>query len=444
MATELLIESAPGELRSALREDGRTVEIRLHRASRQAAGAIALGRVTALAPARGGAFLDLGDGGEAFLAEKDSRGLDEGRILPVQIRALPAEAGKLPLASRRLRLPGRYVQALGDGTGLRGEAPPACASELAALAGEVALTVQPTAPTAEADAVLAEAARLGELLNGLRAAGGAPRLLLAAPSPLEDLLRAAPAGAAVRLSGRGLMAAAKRHAAVWPDLAAALSDWREAEAMFEACGIEDMLERIAGGVWPLPSGGRLTIGETRAATVIDVDSAGAAGSAARRTVDLEAATGIARLLRLADIGGLIVVDFIDLPARRDRAALLAALDAARAADPAPTGRSEIDCHGVLSLSRKRTGPSLRELLLELAPVRQSVETRALDVLRRAARLERRERAPGPLLISAEADLLAWIASAGLDRILAQASGREVRLGPAKTCSGEADVRVGPA
>lgn len=427
MTIELLIDSAPGELRSALREDGETLEIRLHRDSRQQPGAIALARIAALAPAGGGGFLDLGEAGEAFLPEKDCRGVAEGALLPVQIRAIPAEAGKLPVASRRLRLAGRYVLARGDGTGLDGDIPPALAGKLAPLAGAAALSLLPPASTAPPEAICGEAASLAVTLAELRAATGRPRCLRPAPSPLAELLRTMPEGATVRLSGPGLMAAARSLVAGWIDLAGRLEAWREGEDMFEACGIEELLARIANGVWPLASGGRLTLGETRAATVIDVDSAAAAGGGARRRVDLEAADGIARLLRLAGIGGLAIVDFIDLPARRDRDTLLARLDAALARDPLPVTRSGIDRHGVLSLTRKRAGPCLRELLLEQAPARLSTESRALAAVRRALRLGRRETGPGALRIVADGDLLAWIRTAGLDHALAAACGREVRL-----------------
>jgi ribonuclease E/ribonuclease G len=127
---------------------------------------------------------------------------------------------------------------------------------------------------------------------------------------------------------------------------------------FEASGASDQLEEALGRVVALPGGGSLIVEPTAALTAIDVNGAG------RRPldVDLEAAAETARQLRLRQIGGIVVIDFVDLEAKPDRARLLSALRAAFADDPAMVQLSPMSPLGLVELSRQRTGPTLAERL----------------------------------------------------------------------------------
>ncbi|MDX1540557.1 MAG: ribonuclease E/G, partial [Geminicoccaceae bacterium] len=114
---------------------------------------------------------------------------------------------------------------------------------------------------------------------------------------------------------------------------------------------------------PLAGGGSLLIEPTSALTVIDVNGHG------RRAleIDLEAATEIGRQLRLRRIGGIVVVDFIDLEHRAERERLHAALKRAFAADPLPVEVLPMTRLGLVQLTRQRRGPSLAQMLTRACP-----------------------------------------------------------------------------
>lgn len=116
----------------------------------------------------------------------------------------------------------------------------------------------------------------------------------------------------------------------------------------------------------LPSGGYLVIDRTEAMTVVDVNTGafvGRTGQAATvLQTNLEAAEALARELRLRDLGGVIVVDFIDMQARGDRERVLAALQAATADDAMRVHVGGISPLGLVELTRKRVRRSLAQLL----------------------------------------------------------------------------------
>ena len=117
-----------------------------------------------------------------------------------------------------------------------------------------------------------------------------------------------------------------------------------------------------------PGGGSLIIEPTAALTAIDVNGAGRP-----LEVDLAAAREVARQLRLRRIGGTVVIDFVDLESKRDRARLHAALRQALADDPATVQLYPMSPLGLVELSRQRLGPSLAELLGRAAPIEEILD-----------------------------------------------------------------------
>ncbi len=443
MSAELLVDGGIGELRSALVADGEVLEIRLHRTGEPAPEAVYLARVTALARDAGGAFLSLGKAGDAFLPLRKGRpALSEGAILAVQVRAPAGEPGKAVTVDSEIRLRGRYLALTRNGRGFDPAGATLAGARLAKLEevlGSILeaarLTLRPAAGVAPDEAIIAEGSRLFGQLRALAAAGGTPRLALAPPDPLARILRDAPADLdRIRLGGRHLMPAVQALIRQWPDLADRIAVWREPTPLFEAHGVEARLDELITGVLPLPSGGRLWIEDTHAGTVIDVDAGatapGRAASLARRRANEEAAVAIARLLRLADIGGLVLVDFIDPEGAAARAALLRTLDRALAADPVPVHRAGLSGHGVLSLTRRRTGASVRALLLAPARPALSTESAGFALLRMAEATAERDPRPGTLVLTAPANVLDWLAARGFEAALAARTGRPVRLDPA--------------
>ncbi|MGO9963111.1 MAG: Rne/Rng family ribonuclease [Acidimicrobiales bacterium] len=141
--------------------------------------------------------------------------------------------------------------------------------------------------------------------------------------------------------------------------------------LFERHHVHEQLHKaLDRKVW-LPSGGSLIIERTEALTVIDVNTGKNVGSSSlEETVfenNLEAAEEIARQLRLRDIGGIIVIDFVDMEIKANRTSVLAAFKAALARDKTPTQVYEISELGLVEMTRKRVGEGLVEALSETCP-----------------------------------------------------------------------------
>ncbi len=151
---------------------------------------------------------------------------------------------------------------------------------------------------------------------------------------------------------------------------------------------------------PLASGGYLIIDDTEAMTVIDVNSGrnvGRGGSRLEDTVtktNLEAATEVVRQLRLRDIGGIVIIDFIDMSDEKNRRAVKAALDAALELDRTRTFVAEISPLGLVEMTRQNISDGPREVMSEVCPDCESTgyvlsdETIAIDASREVLKLAR--------------------------------------------------------
>ena len=142
--------------------------------------------------------------------------------------------------------------------------------------------------------------------------------------------------------------------------------------LFERQHIHEQLHKALNHkVW-LVSGGSLIIERTEALTVIDVNTGKNVGSSSlEETVfrnNVEAAEEIARQLRLRDIGGIIVIDFIDMELKANRAEVVATLRNALSRDKTPTQVFEISELGLVEMTRKRVGEGLLEALSETCPM----------------------------------------------------------------------------
>ncbi len=145
----------------------------------------------------------------------------------------------------------------------------------------------------------------------------------------------------------------------------------ESLPIFERHHVHEQLHKaLDRKVW-LPSGGSLIIERTEALTVIDVNTGKNVGSSnLEETVfrnNLEAADEIARQLRLRDIGGIIVIDFIDMELRANRHEVTSALRSALARDKTPTQVFDISELGLVEMTRKRVGEGLVEALSDVCP-----------------------------------------------------------------------------
>src|SRR5205085_9026549 len=141
--------------------------------------------------------------------------------------------------------------------------------------------------------------------------------------------------------------------------------------LFERYHVHEQLHKaLDRKVW-LPSGGSLIIERTEALTVIDVNTGKNVGSSnLEDTVfvnNLEAADEVARQLRLRDIGGIIVIDFIDMEIKRNRDELLKAFRDALARDKTRTQVFEVSELGLVEMTRKRVSEGLAESFSATCP-----------------------------------------------------------------------------
>lgn len=179
---------------------------------------------------------------------------------------------------------------------------------------------------------------------------------------------------------------------VMPDHTGLVKLHQERRPIFSRYQIEEQIETISRNKVPLPSGGSIVIDTTEALVAIDVNSGKMAGetnveSTATRT-NLEAAEEVARQLRLRDLGGLIVIDFIDMRERKNNRQVEDRLKESTARDKARITIGHISQFGMLEMSRQRIKPAITEGAFRTCPHCQgagrirSVETLAVSVLRR--------------------------------------------------------------
>jgi ribonuclease G len=195
-----------------------------------------------------------------------------------------------------------------------------------------------------------------------------------------------------------------------PELVQRVELWERPEPLFESFGVEDVLDSTLERRVDLPSGGYLMIDYAEALTVIDVNSGSftGRGKGARledtiTRTNLEAAEEIVRQLRLRDIGGIIVIDFIDMARARNRETVLETLRRSLEEDRTKTFVVEISPLGLVEMTRQNITEGVREIMTRPCPtchgdgVIKSEETTAIEFERRMRELAAHTEAPAILL-----------------------------------------------
>jgi ribonuclease G len=180
-----------------------------------------------------------------------------------------------------------------------------------------------------------------------------------------------------------------------PELVERVELYKDDKPLFERFGVEDVLRGTLSRRVDLPSGGYLMIDDAEALTVIDVNSGSftGRGKSARledtiTKTNLEAADEVVNQLRLRDIGGIIVIDFIDMARARNRDAVLKTLRKSLDEDRTKTFVVEISPLGLVEMTRQNVTEGVREIMTRPCPtcggdgVIESEETIALDFSRR--------------------------------------------------------------
>ena len=195
-----------------------------------------------------------------------------------------------------------------------------------------------------------------------------------------------------------------------PDLVERVELWEEDQPLFEAFGVEDVLDSTLSRRIDLPSGGYLVIDYAEALTVIDVNTGSfiGRGKGARledtiTKTNLEAAEEVVRQLRLRDIGGIIVIDFIDMARSRNRDAVLKSLRHSLDEDRTKTFVVEISPLGLVEMTRQNVTDGVREIMTRPCPtcggegVIKSEETLAIEFERRMRDLAKETKAEALLI-----------------------------------------------
>lgn len=427
MKRELLIETTAGEARIAILEDDRVVDLVVEReAGASLVGNIYLGRVQRVVTGIGAAFVDIGIPKAGFLPLRGGQTVTEGEAVLVQV-ARDAFGEKGAQLSLSLTMPGRLL-VYGPTTGRLSVSRQIEDEEernrLLGIVEDIAVDeegfiVRTVAEGASASRIAEEAENLRdawEAVMAARSGESAPAILY---QDLDLLLKAMRDHAQDDVSviwfddARSLGDARAFCERFVPGLVDRLRQHDGLSSLFDDRGVEDAIDGALLDRVSLPSGGGIVIEGTEALTAIDVNSGrfvdGADPQDSALRTNLEAATEIARQIRLRNVGGVIVADFIDLEDEEAWPEILARLEEGFATDRVHCrviGRTEA---GLVELIRRRRRRPLAEILLtdcdqcEGTGRIRNAETTAFDVLR-ALRREALHGLEGPLTVCVEASV----------------------------------------
>ncbi len=403
---EILINVTPSEVRAALLENGVLQEVFVEREGRRGLiSNIYLGTVSRVLPGMQAAFIDIGLERTAFLHASDiTRSVDDSDAteddLP-NIRELVREGDSLlvqvvkdPLGNKGARLttfitlPSRHLVLLpkssGVGISARIEDPEErdrlrtlteqLLAEQGLECGAIVRTVAEGAQSAALAADLKYLARLWEVVQQRCSNHPVKQLVhedLALPlRVLRDLVTVDVENILVD-SEADFNAMTEFSATFLPEIESRLELYRRRRPIFDLHGIEEEIKRSLERNIPLKSGGYLIFDQTEAMTTIDVNTGAYVGhrnleETIYRT-NLEAAVAIARQLRLRNLGGIIIIDFIDMEEVGHRENVLAVLEQSMQGDNARHQITPVSPLGLVEMTRKRTRESLQHILCDECP-----------------------------------------------------------------------------
>ncbi|MFP5220392.1 MAG: Rne/Rng family ribonuclease, partial [Actinomycetes bacterium] len=379
----------------AVLEDGVLVEHYVTRTSAQSfAGNVYLGRVQNVLPSMEAAFVDIGKGRNAVLyaGEVNWAGVGGGqRKIETHLKSgqeVLVQVSKDPMGHKGARLtgqislPGRYLVYVPEGsmTGISRKLPEKERDRLKTILKKVVpddagVIIRTAAEGASEEEISADVRRLQaqwEVIRTKAEQGGAPKLLHAEPDLVirvirdvfnEDFRRLVVQGDSEWETIRDYVEF------VAPDLAERLSRHTAETDVFAEHRIDEQIAKALDRKVYLPSGGSLVIDRTEAMVVIDVNTGKYVGKGGNleETVtrnNLEAAEEIARQLRLRDLGGIIVVDFIDMVLESNRDLVVRRLVECMARDRTKHQVAEVTSLGLVQMTRKRVGQGLLESFSE--------------------------------------------------------------------------------
>jgi len=425
MSDEILINVTPPETRVAIVENGVLQEVLIERARKRGlVGNIYKGRVCRVLPGMQAAFVDIGLERAAFLHVSDLNANDWGRAGNEQIELafregqdLVVQVIKDPLGAKGARLTTDisipsvyqvfmpYCKVSGVSQRIESEA------ERTRLKGVVetflrehntgGFICRTAAEGAEEAALRADMLFLQKLWNSIaqRIKTVKVKTLLHEDLPLgmrvlRDLQRSRVEK--IRVDSRETYARLHKFAKEFvPETMPLVEHYAGERPLFELYGVEEEIQRALDRKVMLKSGGYLIFDQTEAMTTVDVNTgAFVGGRNLEETIfktNLEAAQAIARQLRLRNLGGIIIIDFIDMRDAEHRQQVLQALEKCLEKDNAKNSISAVSSLGLVEMTRKRTRESLEHVLCEPCPccsgrgVLKTAETVCLEIFREIVR-----------------------------------------------------------
>lgn len=433
MNEEILINSTPSETRVALVEHGMLQEVWLERATHCGYnGNIYIGLVARVLPGLQAAFIDIGLERTAFLHARDMvpqhpASTDDVATPEPQIAELIKSGEKImvqvikdPLGSKGARLttnisiPSRFLVLLPDSETIGISVRIEDEQEKTRLKNLVhtlrndaqghGYIVRTNAEGVNDFALSADMVYLGKVWQSIceRAKNSAATNCiyedLSLPlRALRDMMHEKVDR--VRIDSVPVLQSARDFAQGFlPDWLERIEEYSAERPIFDLFGVEDELEHALQAVTPLKSGGYLVFDQTEAMTTIDINTGGFVGHRnLEETIyktNLEATQAIARQLRLRNLGGIIIVDFIDMADEEHRRRVMSSFERALDRDHAKITVTPISQLGLIEMTRKRTTESLERRLCVSCPICdgrgtiKSSETVCLEIFREIMRSSR--------------------------------------------------------
>jgi len=394
---EILINVTAREARAALVANGLLQEVLVERASRRGLlGNIYRGRVLRVLPGMQAAFVDVGLERTAFLHASDIApppGVPAERV--ADIRDLLRDGDEIlvqvlkdPIGTKGARLttfialPSRYLVLLPRSAGIGVSARIGSEAERERLKAIMAGMVDPAGACGfivrtAAEGVGPEALRadMDFLVRLWEVVGARAGTLPAGQLVHEDLPLAVRVVRDIVTNGieRVRVDCAQSHARLrsfaetfMPELAPLIEHYAEARPIMDLYGVEEEIQKALERRVSLKSGGYVVIDQTEAMTTVDVNTGAYVGHRnLEETIfrtNLEAAVAIARQLRLRNLGGIIIIDFIDMAEGWHREQVLETLQAALREDHVHTQITQASALGFVEMTRKRTRESLEHIM----------------------------------------------------------------------------------
>ena len=401
MSEDILINITPQETRVALILQGAVQELHVERTlSRGLAGNIYLGKVVRVLPGMQSAFIDIGLDRAAFLHVADiwearnhsgnpipiERLLFDGQSIMVQVIKDPIGTKGARL-STQISIAGRMLVYLpqdphiGISQRIENEAEREALREKVQKllkpeekGGFIIRTMAEDASEADLEMDIAYLRKTWTSITDLAKTKPAPTLLYQDLNLAQRVLRdfVNDETATIQIDSRENFQKLQEFGNTYtPSVISKLVHYTGERPLFDLYGVEEEIQRALGRRVDLKSGGYLIIDQTEAMTTIDVNTGSyVTGRNFDDTIfktNLEAAHAIARQLRLRNLGGIIILDFIDMESPEHRHAVLAELNKALSRDRTKVSVSSFSTLGLVEMTRKRTRESLAHVLCEPCP-----------------------------------------------------------------------------